>query len=152
MEVVDQSLGPECSSQVKDAFVELESWMKTTDSASTLIKLFNLCDLDVKNEKTYKNFISEINGLFAGVVQYNEDNRVGWFSFAFLGQEMHFLPIAIGKNRIFFSHHKTSTTKFRSSLMGNSRFGMFGISYRSKNFSPKFRTLNFREWLFGGDY
>lgn len=77
MEVVDQSLGPECSSQVKDAFVELESWMKTTDSASTLIKLFNLCDLDVKNEKTYKNFISEINGLFAGVVQYNEDNRVG---------------------------------------------------------------------------
>jgi len=75
MEVVQQSLGPQCSRQVKIAFEELVNWASA--SSSTLIKLFNLCDLKITKEKTRKNFFSTIIDQFAGVVQYNEDNRKG---------------------------------------------------------------------------
>ena len=76
--MVGRSLGTECSEQVRSAFDELDIWTQSTKSVPALMKMFNLCDFDLTDAKTRKNFFSNLIDDFAGVVQYNEDNRVSF--------------------------------------------------------------------------
>lgn len=76
--MVSRSLGRECSEQVRSAFAELDAWTKTTKSVPSLMKMFNLCNFDLADAKTRANFFSNLIDDFAGVVQYNEDNRVSY--------------------------------------------------------------------------
>lgn len=76
MEVVARSLGRECSEQVRSAFAELDLWTQSAKSVPRLMKMFNLCDFNLNNTKTRQNFFGNLIDNFAGVVQYNEDNRV----------------------------------------------------------------------------
>ena len=83
--MVGRSLGPECSEQVARAFTELNTLTQSASSVPALMKMFNLCDLDLTDAKTRMNFFSDLIDNFAGVVQYNEDNRVSfhWKFFLF---------------------------------------------------------------------
>lgn len=84
MEVVGRSLGAECSEQVRNAFNELDALTKSAKSVPALMKMFNVCEFDLNNVKNRQNFFSNLIDDFAGVVQYNEDNRVSVLIVKFL--------------------------------------------------------------------
>ena len=86
--VVSESLGRECSESVKESFIQLKEFTKSTKSVPYLMKMFNLCNLNIKDYKTVQNFLSNIIDLFAGIVQYNEDNRVCIFLNMFLNNNL----------------------------------------------------------------
>ncbi|KAK4336808.1 hypothetical protein RND71_043687 [Anisodus tanguticus] len=76
MEVVGDSLGKECSLKVKSAMEEVKSALKTPEGVKKIREMFNVCSFDITDKKTVQNFYSNIVDSFAGVVQYNEDNRL----------------------------------------------------------------------------
>lgn len=54
--------------------------MNETSSQETLTTLFNLCtpiEQSINNTNDISNFFETLAGNFAGVVQYNKDNRIG---------------------------------------------------------------------------
>lgn len=64
MEVVYQSLGEECSQNVKQAFYSLYKLSDSPQAVDYIKKLFNICNLNITNKKTFQNFMSTIIGKF----------------------------------------------------------------------------------------
>lgn len=81
--VVDEALNTyneECLPAVQSATQNIEVLLKHLIGQRTLTKLFNLCDPledSIKNASDISNFFETLAGNFAGVVQYNKDNRIG---------------------------------------------------------------------------
>ena len=76
LRVVDTSLGPKCTENVREAMVQVENLLEHPLGWRTLTSMFRLCDdfngsfpLDVQN------LVQDLAGNFEGVVQYNKDNR-----------------------------------------------------------------------------
>nr|APA33879.1 seminal fluid protein [Nilaparvata lugens] len=80
-EVVKNSLATydaSCVTAVHDANQHLDSLIKTDVGLKYIAKQFKLCKpLNVKNPKDVQNFFEGLADNFAGVVQYNKDNRLG---------------------------------------------------------------------------
>lgn len=79
MDVVTASLGTtgqDCVKNVANATQTLNSLLSSEQGAKQLTDLFLLCDpLDKDNVNDVATFASDLSGNFAGVVQYNKDNR-----------------------------------------------------------------------------
>jgi len=77
-EVVSRSLsttGPQCVANIASATKMFETMTKTSEGLANLTRIFKVCS-PVKNVKLdIMNFASSLAGNFAGVVQYNKDNR-----------------------------------------------------------------------------
>ncbi|KAK9877980.1 hypothetical protein WA026_020195 [Henosepilachna vigintioctopunctata] len=81
--VVDESLktfSEECLTSIKNANEQVSLLMKHPLGLKKLNKAFKLCDpLEslIGEQKHISNFWETLAGNFAGVVQYNKDNRIG---------------------------------------------------------------------------
>ncbi|XP_068729188.1 putative serine protease K12H4.7 [Montipora capricornis] len=79
MDVVTASLGttgPDCTKNVANATDRLHSLLSSQEGADQLTELFLLCEpLDKDNVDDVATFAMDLSGNFAGVVQYNKDNR-----------------------------------------------------------------------------
>ncbi|XP_078380206.1 putative serine protease K12H4.7 [Oculina patagonica] len=79
MDVVTASLattGQECDQNIANATKTLQSLLSTEQGAKQLSELFVLCEpLDKDSFNDVATFASDLSGNFAGVVQYNKDNR-----------------------------------------------------------------------------
>eukprot|EP00112_Aurelia_sp_Birch-Aquarium-sp1_P012459 Seg2620.1 transcript_id=Seg2620.1/GoldUCD/mRNA.D3Y31 product="putative serine protease K12H4.7" protein_id=Seg2620.1/GoldUCD/D3Y31 len=77
-EVVTKSLattGAGCNQQISIATKMFETLVQTSEGMANLSKIFKLCKPITKNEQDIMNFATSLAGNFAGVVQYNKDNR-----------------------------------------------------------------------------
>lgn len=86
-EVVTSSLatyGKKCVKSIKAANHQIDLLLKHPLGQKAVNKKFNLCDaIDVSNKNDVSNFMETLADNFAGVVQYNKDNRAfkkspGW--------------------------------------------------------------------------
>ncbi|XP_020629406.1 putative serine protease K12H4.7 isoform X3 [Orbicella faveolata] len=79
MDVVTASLattGQECGKNIANATDTLHSLLSSEEGAKELSELFVLCKpLDKDSFNDVATFASDLSGNFAGVVQYNKDNR-----------------------------------------------------------------------------
>ncbi|KAL1510018.1 hypothetical protein ABEB36_004676 [Hypothenemus hampei] len=69
----------ECYTAVKAAFAQVDVLLQGKDGQKTLNTLFQLCDPiedNVENENDISNFYSSLAENFAGIAQYNKDNRL----------------------------------------------------------------------------
>lgn len=82
-EVVDASLTAsdnECATSVKLGTAQIEILMRHTSGQRNLNQKFKLCDpieKNINNTDDVANLFETMAGNFAGVVQYNKDNRLG---------------------------------------------------------------------------
>lgn len=77
-EVVSNSLsttGPTCIENVASATKMFETMAKTSEGLANLTNIFRLCSKATNNRLDVMNFASSLASNFAGVVQYNKDNR-----------------------------------------------------------------------------
>lgn len=76
--VVRNSLGTDCSAQVKEGVQTLELMAAKRDQWSAIDSKFKTClPFDSFNRNNLENFFQTVAGNFAGVVQYNKDQRIG---------------------------------------------------------------------------
>jgi len=79
--VVSNSLGPVCSAQVKEGVQNLELMATKKDQWQAIDEKFKTCiPFDAFNKNNLENFFQTIAGNFAGVVQYNKDQRISGVS------------------------------------------------------------------------
>nr|XP_022921264.1 putative serine protease K12H4.7 [Onthophagus taurus] len=81
--VVDEALETHsegCVSAVKQGTNQIEILLRHMIGQRNINKLFQLCDpieQSVSNTNDIANFFETLSGNFAGIVQYNKDNRIG---------------------------------------------------------------------------
>lgn len=79
MDVVTASLettGQDCVRNIDNATKTMQALLTTEEGAKQLTELFELCEpLDKDNINDVATFANDLSGNFAGVVQYNKDNR-----------------------------------------------------------------------------
>lgn len=77
--VVENSLAsynPDCVTAIQEGTKKLSSLLLQPAGRKTVYKLFRLCDvIDINNEDDVFNLFESLASNFAGVVQYNKDNR-----------------------------------------------------------------------------
>eukprot|EP00795_Rhopilema_esculentum_P016900 gene16900-8384_t len=77
-EVVANSLattGPTCNENIASATKMFETMSKTSEGLANLTQIFKLCKPATDDNFDIMNFASSLADNFAGVVQYNKDNR-----------------------------------------------------------------------------
>lgn len=79
MEVVRNSVasyGENCVEEINEATKQIKSCLEEGGRVQDINKLFRLCDpLDTTNIKDVSNFYENLASNWAGIVQYNKDNR-----------------------------------------------------------------------------
>lgn len=81
--VVDEALGTysdECVQEVQKGTKQIDILTRHMVGQRSINKIFRLCDpieQSIENKKDVSNFYQALAGNFAGVVQYNKDNRKG---------------------------------------------------------------------------
>uniref|UniRef100_A0A8D8UV26 Serine protease K12H4.7 n=1 Tax=Cacopsylla melanoneura TaxID=428564 RepID=A0A8D8UV26_9HEMI len=72
------TVSPKCVKAVAEATSAISKMLKSTDDAKYLTEQFRLCKpLNISNTKDVASFVESLADNFAGVVQYNKDNRAG---------------------------------------------------------------------------
>lgn len=75
-----ETYSAECLQQVKDGTNQIEVLLKHMIGQRSINEKFKLCDpieKSIENKLDVSNFYETLAGNFAGVVQYNKDNRQG---------------------------------------------------------------------------
>ncbi|XP_066146398.1 putative serine protease F56F10.1 isoform X1 [Euwallacea fornicatus] len=68
-----------CYTAVKEGFAQIDLLLQSKDLIKNLTPLFHLCDpleASIGNEQDIANFFSTLADNFAGIAQYNKDNRL----------------------------------------------------------------------------
>ncbi|XP_030749283.1 putative serine protease F56F10.1 [Sitophilus oryzae] len=74
-----RSISEECYTAVKKGTAEIDVLLQHMVGQRTLTKLFQLCDpleKSINNENDVSNFYENLASNFAGIAQYNKDNRL----------------------------------------------------------------------------
>ena len=80
--VVNEALttyNEECVTAVKQGTKQLEILLQDPNGQRSIDRMFKLCDPIenlINNSKDISNFFENLAGNFAGIVQYNKDNRI----------------------------------------------------------------------------
>lgn len=75
-----ETYSAECLQQVKDGTGQISVLLKHMIGQKSINEKFKLCDpieKSIKNDLDVANFYESLAGNFAGVVQYNKDNKKG---------------------------------------------------------------------------
>lgn len=76
LQVVDVSLGEECTENIRKAVTELDQLLQHPVGWRSLTSMFRTCDdFNGTDVNDVMNFVQDLAGNFEGVVQYNRDNR-----------------------------------------------------------------------------
>lgn len=74
-----RSISEECYTAVKTGTAQIDAFLQHKVGQRTLTELFRLCDPledSINNKNDISNFYDSLAGNFAGIAQYNKDNRL----------------------------------------------------------------------------
>ncbi|XP_060534670.1 putative serine protease F56F10.1 [Cylas formicarius] len=75
-----RTISEDCYSAVKRGTAQVDSLLQHMTGQRTLTEMFKLCDPiedSIENGNDISNFYDNLAGNFAGIAQYNKDNRIG---------------------------------------------------------------------------